>query len=44
MRKGGIAEIFDDDGVNAATMQSLKIAAECSTSVGEITGVVRGAG
>jgi hypothetical protein len=43
LRKGGIAEIFDDNGVGAATMQSLKIATEGGTGLGEISGVVRGA-
>jgi hypothetical protein len=44
LRKGSIAEIFDDNGVGAATMKSLKIAAEGGTGLGEISGVVRGAG
>jgi hypothetical protein len=43
LRKGGIAEIFEDDGVGAPTMQSLEIAAEGNSSVREISGVVRGA-
>jgi hypothetical protein len=31
--KGGIAKILEDDGVSAATMQSMKITAEGSSSV-----------
>jgi hypothetical protein len=44
LRKGSIAKIFDDDGVGAPTMQSLEIAAEGGTGLGEISGIVRGAG